>query len=111
MKREFNVTGLGLKIDGRMIMPGSKVLLNSQPPAHWSRFGEYNQAPGENRQFEVATPGEGDAEESEEEPAADREGLEDMQELQAKYQEVNGSAPDARWGIKRLKKELGIDQD
>ncbi len=41
MKHKFRVTGLGLKIDGVMIMPGSEVTLSAKPPSHWQRFGEY----------------------------------------------------------------------
>lgn len=60
MQHQFRVTGLGLKIDGVMIMPGSEVILNARPPAHWQRFGEAST--GEEKpkpapkEFEVATP-------------------------------------------------------
>lgn len=54
MQHKFKVTGLGLKIDGVMIMPGSEVTLSAKAPAHWSRFGE--PSIGQERKLEVATP-------------------------------------------------------
>ena len=50
MKDVFEVTGLGLRIDKCMIMPGSILVLNSKPPSHWARFGDTG------AEMEVATP-------------------------------------------------------
>jgi len=93
MKREFHVTGLGLKIDGRMIMPGSKLNLNSQPPSHWQRFGEVKNVMESKpaKELEVATPNN-----------------DELEELQALYKDQTGEEPDGRWGVKKLKSELGL---
>lgn len=59
MQKKFKVTGLGLKIDGVMIMPGSDVILNANPPSHWQRFGEMLGSADEKkpeRKLEVASP-------------------------------------------------------
>lgn len=59
MRKKFKVTGLGLKIDGVMIMPGSDVILNANPPSHWQRFGEMLGSAEEKkpeRKLEVASP-------------------------------------------------------
>lgn len=57
MNHKFKVTGLGLKVDGVMIMPGSEVTLSAKAPSHWSRFGEPSIGQGKaERKLEVATP-------------------------------------------------------
>ncbi|GGX63236.1 hypothetical protein GCM10007385_35460 [Tateyamaria omphalii] len=60
MKNQFFVTGLGLKIDKVMIMPGSTLTLNTPAPGHWSRFGTSDLAEAEQRMeaqhLTVATP-------------------------------------------------------
>lgn len=71
MRKKFKVTGLGLKIDGVMIMPGSEVTLNANPPSHWQRFGELSGATDERkpeRKLEVASPAPYPTPEPEEQP-------------------------------------------
>lgn len=52
---EFFVTGLGVVLDNRGVLPGSTLLLKQQPPSHWSRFGTTDAKEAEKR-MEVATP-------------------------------------------------------
>lgn len=54
MQNTFTVTGYGLKVDKVMIKPGSELILDRQPPGHWSRFGEAGT--GEAKVLDVATP-------------------------------------------------------
>jgi len=54
MQHKFTVTDVGLTIDKITILAGSELTLSSQPPAHWSRFGEYGQ--GEEKALVVASP-------------------------------------------------------
>lgn len=97
MKQEFHVTGLGLKIDGRMIMPGSVLKMNSKPPCHWQRFGEYKTRPEKAKeepvkQFEVATPAN-----------KDKPGEE---ALKAEYEERFGKKPHHKMKPETIKAEL-----
>lgn len=52
MAETFKVTGLGLQVDGAMIMPGSDLILSRPAPSHWSRFGDA----GLKGKLTVATP-------------------------------------------------------
>lgn len=100
MKQEFHVTDLGLQIDGRMVMPGSVLKLNSKPPAHWSRFGEYKHGPEgkvPEKQFEVATPAE--------EPITMREVLAE------EYEELYGKKPHHKMKPEKIKAKIEEAKD
>lgn len=51
----FFVTGHGIQLDKRGVLPGSTLLLKSEPPKHWSRFGTTDQEEAE-KAMQVATP-------------------------------------------------------
>lgn len=60
MQHKFEVTDLGIQLDGRMVMPGSTLYLKAAPPSHWQRFGRHmpNESAPKPKTLEVATPGD-----------------------------------------------------
>lgn len=83
----FSVTGLGLKIDNRMIMPGSELKLKSKPPSHWNRFGELATAqPESSSKTKKNEPKDG-------KPDVATPSPEVTDELKARYEEVVGKKP------------------
>ena len=118
----FDVTGLGLQIDGRMVMPGSKLFLNGKPPAAWKRFGSICRSVGS---FEVATPKpdvdpdvDPDLDDEDNDADEDNDGDEDndadgeelsLEELRERYVNETGTQPVKNWGVRKLKAELGIE--
>lgn len=50
--KNFEVTGHGMQLDKVAIKPGSKLIIDSTPPAHWSRFGRV----ADRKVLTVATP-------------------------------------------------------
>lgn len=97
MRYEFHVTKLGLVLnDGRMAMPGSVIVLTALAPSHWASFGETKSKPTEAGRLEVATP------------AVEPERDDELEELRALYEQETGSQPDGRWGVRKIKQELGI---
>jgi hypothetical protein len=75
-------------IDGRVLMPGTVLVTKSPPPASWKRFSE----PDEPKQF-ITNPAPG---------------VDPLDELRADYETLTGTAPDKRWGEKRLRDELEL---
>lgn len=65
MQHKFEVTGLGITIDGRAVMPGSTLYLKAAPPSHWQRFGRHTtgEAARKPQSLEVATPAAEDQQE------------------------------------------------
>lgn len=93
MQKRFTVTGLGLKIDRVMVMPGSDLILSADPPSHWQRFGHVEGSVSE-RVFHVATPKD------------EGEQDDELEALRARYKDVTGSTPDGRWGAERIRQAL-----
>lgn len=82
------LTKLGPMIDGRVLMPGTVLVTKAPPPASWSRFSEPDEP-----QVMIVNPA----------PSLDDDVL---AEYRADYEALAGSAPDKRWGVERLRKEL-----
>lgn len=56
--KTFEVKEIGLIVDGRGIMPGSLLVLKSDPPAPWKKFGQIaaDKPKEEEKELVVATP-------------------------------------------------------
>ena len=57
----FSVTDMGLQIDNRMIMPGSRLLIKGAPHPAWNGCGHVAGQSSE-QSLQVASPGEYDSE-------------------------------------------------
>lgn len=58
MKKVFEVTDHGLIVDKRNILPESILVLGSNPPSHWQRFGRLHDlaVDDQDRELVIATP-------------------------------------------------------
>lgn len=54
--KDITITKFGLRIEGRMVQPGSRIRLDADAPAHFARFAVPTAEVGEKKVFEVATP-------------------------------------------------------
>lgn len=97
MNNTFTVTGLGLKVDKVMIMPGSTLSLNQPAPSHWSAFGDPAVAP---KEMVVASPSPDDV---------TLDAIMDMdRDALVDYLNANDVKFDARLGEDKLR-ELAVD--
>lgn len=88
--KEFTVTELGLTSDGRAILPGSKLMLKSEPPTSWKRVGSVTNATVSPKQFTVATPAAG----------------QELEAVRAEYERVVGKKPHHKAKIETLQVEI-----
>jgi len=79
----FNVTSMGLQIDNRMIMPGSRLLIKGAPHTGWNGCGHIAGRTGE-QSLQVASPA------VPAEPAPQQDELAEAREL---YEEILGKKP------------------
>jgi len=79
----FNVTSMGLQIDNRMIMPGSRLLIKGAPHTAWNGCGHIAGQTSE-QSLQVASPA------VHAEPAPQQDELAEAREL---YEEILGKKP------------------
>ena len=101
--KDLTITKHGLRVEGRAVLPGSRLILSADAPAHFSRFA----VPTGGEVFEVATPKK--EEPKDEEPGELRKDEEPSEELlaaRAEYAELFGKPPHHRMGLERIREEI-----
>ena len=97
----FSVTDMGLQIDNRMIMPGSRLLIKGAPHPAWNGCGHVAGQSSE-QSLQVASPA------VPAEPAPQTDDLADAREL---YEEILGKKPHHKAKIETLLSEIEAYSD
>ena len=100
----FNVTSMGLQIDNRMIMPGSRLLIKGAPHTAWNGCGHIAGQSSE-QSLQVASPAVAGV------PAEPEPGAYTLEEARELYEEILGKKPHHKARAETLLTEIQAYSD